>query len=321
MFRKNVIHCLLHALAFACLYACARPARQTKPETNGIQTITSDKGLYTLSVPGIRLQVDANLSGRITSLQLNGQEVLGQPDTHPENYGSTFWPSPQRDWGWPPYPALDGDPYQAVINHAGLQLLSGEDSKSGLQFGKNISLRAKDTLIRITYTIKNISATDKQVAPWEVTRVPSGGLSFFPKGDARSLRSNLAVQDSSGIIWFAYDFDRITDRQKLFMNGREGWLAHVCKGILLVKQFPDIASSRAAPQEEEVEIFAHENRQYIELENQGPYQTLYPGETLQYQVNWYVRTLPPGMQAAAGNKALSGYVRQLVKPEKEALRN
>jgi hypothetical protein len=97
------------------------------------------------------------------------------------------------------------------------------------------------------------------------------------------------------------------------MNGGENWLAHLHEGRLFIKQFPHITPSEVAPGEEEIEIFSNKEKPFIELENQGRYQSLISGESLTYQVKWYVRELPSNVSPQIGSSSLIEHVRNVIK--------
>jgi hypothetical protein len=261
------------------------------------------------------LEIESNHGGRISSLALEGNEFLSSKSVHPKYYGSTLWMSPQAKWSVSRLQGvLDNSVYNLVVSDmSSLHLKSQNDSLSGFLFEKQFFGNAKDTSIRIRYIITNISDEKKELAPWEVTRVPTGGLAFFPKGSHPPLqKSNLAIQDLQGLIWYPYDSTTVS-KQKLFMNGGEGWLAYVKDEIILIKQFADINPNQVAPGEEEVEIYVDKEKSYIELENQGIYRTLLPSDTLTYDVKWYIRNLPSHIQSRIGNNDLIEYVRSVIR--------
>ena len=82
----------------------------------------------------------------------------------------------------------------------------------------------------------------------------------------------------------------VTATSKLFTDAR-GWLAHAHHSTLFLRIFPDLTLDQAAPRQAEVEMYFDVNRDYIELENQGPYVTLAPGQSLTYPVEWRFRTI------------------------------
>jgi hypothetical protein len=272
------------------------------------------EGRYSLTIHSVGLEIDANVGARVTSLTWGGRELLSQPEVNAINYGATFWTSPQKQWGWPPPAAWDKRPYQIADGGTKLELSSGKDSINGYAVRKVIFGNLADTSIHIRYYIVNQSDKARKVAPWEITRVPSGGLSFFPKSPpATAPPSTLAVKESLGIVWFDYDSSAVTANQKLFRNGTEGWLAHVENGIIIIKKFPDVTPAQVAPGEEEIELYANKEKTYVELEMQGHFQPVLPQASLTWDVIWYVRQLPAGIPVEVGSQALVDYVRSVVK--------
>src|SRR5258708_7975900 len=64
-----------------------------------------------LAFDDVYFEVDPDVGGRVTSFRLGATDILAGPDVDAHNYGSTFWTSPQSDWGWPPPGEVDRDPY------------------------------------------------------------------------------------------------------------------------------------------------------------------------------------------------------------------
>jgi len=57
--------------------------------------------------------------GRITSFLVDGRNFLTDDKVDSLNWGSTFWPSPQSDWDWPPPAAIDNEPYTVTLEGPG----------------------------------------------------------------------------------------------------------------------------------------------------------------------------------------------------------
>jgi hypothetical protein len=285
---------------------------------------TSIAGRLRLAFDDVSFEVDAATGGRVTGLYLRGRNLLTGPDVDAGNYGSTFWTSPQSAWGWPPVPEIDHGPYQPTVEAGGFVLRSAVSPTLGVDVEKRFSADAGRGAVMLDVTVRNRSAAPVALAPWQISRVPPGGLSFFPAGDGVFPPSNLAVRAVAGIVWYAYDAAAITDHQKLFADGREGWLAHVDSGgdgdseALLVKTFAPVPRPRQAPGEAQLEIYANPAHTYVELEVQGAYDTIAPGGALDWRVTWLVRPLPAGVAAAVGNQALVDHVRALVAADRRA---
>lgn len=286
----------------------------TKQETDVTQEEAPVKGLE-LTSHNLTLKLDANSGGRIEGIYLNGQNFLTGQEINEDNWGSTFWPSPQSAWGWPPSAELDKDAYEAVQEDGLIRLTSKKDPKLGYVFVKSFEADNSDTSFVITYTIENKSDQPTIIAPWEISRVAPKGLTFFPTGKGAK-RGDLVplIKDTIGITWFSYNGDLIPEGvPKLIADGSEGWMAQVNGDHILIKKFKDISEKEAAPEEGEIELYANPDKSYIEIEQQGAYETIKAGESSSWEVKWYLRKLPEGISSSVGNQELADYVRKIVK--------
>lgn len=251
--------------------------------------------------------------GRIISFRMRGKEFMTRQSEH-ENFGSTFWDAPQSNWGWPPYRVLDSQDYSVEKIGNTLIMTSQPDYKSGFQFEKRF--RAGDShFIRIEYRIRNISGEEKRVGPWEVTRVPCGGLAFFPDGGQWALPESKLKPDlrKDGVNWIMISKKPDSEHRKLFSTASEGWLAYAFQRMLFIKQFTDTQPENYSPRQGEVEIYVNKEKRYTELENHGAYQVLKPGESLGYVVNWGLVTIPETVKVEAGSRDLASFARQQFK--------
>lgn len=264
--------------------------------------------IYELKAGQTIMKISAR-GGRIISYKYGEKEILTQAAEH-ENFGSTFWTAPQSDWNWPPYDVLDNQEYQVEQEDGLLKMTSSPDPKSGFQMIKTWKVTDRQS-IEIEYQIKNISEKAKSVGAWEVTRVPCGGMTFFPDGGAGKVpESKLKVSlKENGINWISIDKNPMVEHQKLFSTAKEGWLAYIIDGTLFIKQFPDIQPEKYSPQQGEVEIFINKDKIYLELENHGEYQLLQPGQSLSYKEIWLLIPVPETIKTEAGNQELCNLVR------------
>src|SRR5689334_22774476 len=86
------------------------------------------------------LVVDANLGGRVVEYSLRGRNLLFEGDDDGGNHGSTFWTSPQRDWGWPPPTEIDREPYTVVPASDAIVLESRRSRTLGLSVRKRFTM-------------------------------------------------------------------------------------------------------------------------------------------------------------------------------------
>jgi hypothetical protein len=270
------------------------------------------EGLHVLAWDDVSFEVDALTGGRVTALRLGGRNLLTGPEIDAGNFGSTFWTSPQSAWGWPPVPEVDHGAYRATIEGEAIVMRSARSASLGVEIEKRFSADRARGAVTFQYGIHNLGPTPIQTAPWQITRVGPGGLTFYPSGEGSFPPSNLGVCDALGATWYDYDQAAITEHQKHFADGREGWLAHVDRDALLVKTFPAVPRAGHAPGEAQIEIYASPAHTYVEVEAQGAYETVAPGEALTWQVVWLARRLPPLLPIAVGSEALLAHVRALV---------
>lgn len=282
-------------------------------QTNSPKPVDKGNGIYSITVGEVYLEIDAKSGARISSLKLKDKEFLFMDKTS-DNWGSTFWTSPQSAWSWPPVVSINSAPYSGKIEGANIDLTGEKDEKLGFVIHKKLTGNTKDTSFSIVYTITNNSNEVKQVAPWEITRLHPGGLTVFPAGKP-GMRGDLVplVKDSSGIMWFKYKAEEIPSGiPKFFGDGSEGWIAQVMDNMVLIKTFKDIDPAKAAPEEAEIELYANQERTYIEVEQQGEYMKLDKGNSSSWEVKWCLRALPAGIKAEVGNMELVKFIRKTV---------
>jgi len=264
-------------LLFALMLAGAmQAAAQTGNET---------EGKYSLVAGDVTMTIDANGGGKILSLKYKDAEVINQ-SRWPESFGSTFWTSPQKEWNWPPVPEFDKRPYTVEREKPSLVMTSEVSEKLKCRVRKAFAVDEQAGAIDITYSIINEGDDTRSVAPWEITRVPNDGLIFFDAPVEKITPQGLmAFKPEYGAAW--YQPDEAQQNRKVNADGK-GWLAYANKGLLLVKKFQDLDASQPAPDEAEIQVYVNRGKTYIELESQGVYTSLKPGESLSWTVRWFL---------------------------------
>lgn len=265
----------------------------------------------------ISMEIMPKVAGRVSSLKYDGHEILVAITDLDKitDWGTVFWSSPQSEWSWPPIDTLDSKPYTLGSNEDRLVLTSDIDKKTGYQFTKTY-LPVGDDRIAVTYRITNHSDHEKNVAPLEVTRLPPSGELFYPRGDTDPISGifyPLDIQNVDELTWYQYDAKKIrTDHHKVMQDGKEGWVAYVDQGYLLVKEFADNPPAAIAEGEREIEIFTHVEHIFIEMKQQGASVALAPGAHLEWTVTWLVKKLPDDLAKNPEPRALATYVRSLL---------
>ncbi len=263
---------LLVSFIFVSLSICC--------QTNGSQS-------FTLKSNDVTMTIDAAKGGKILSLKYKDKEMLSQ-SPWPESFGSTFWTSPQKEWNWPPVPEFDKQSYTVEHHNANsLAISSPISEKLGLRIGKLFQADTCNGTFLVTYTIKNEGKKTRSVAPWEITRVTNdNGIIFFEATDNNVYPAGLMnFEAKNGAMW--YKTDEAEQNRKVNADGK-GWLAYYADDMLLVKQFQDLQSGEAAPEEAEVQVYVNRGKTYIELESQGAYTPLQPGASLNWTVRWFL---------------------------------
>lgn len=268
--------------------------------TLAAQTIDNkEDGKYSLISGDVTMTVDADKGGKVVSFRHKDNEVLSQT-RFPNSFGSTFWTSPQSEWNWPPVPEYDTKPFKAEVKDGTLILTGEKSERFGYRVRKQFCIDPEDNSFAITYTIINESGETRKVAPWEISRVPNDGILFFDAKEAvpANKMKGLPFTYEKGAAWYVLDEDRAN--RKINADGK-GWLAFYNNGLLFVKKFQDLAASEPAPAEAEIQIYANPGKTFVEIEEQGAYTELQPGEELNWTVRWY---LVPADQEIAPSKSL-----------------
>ena len=268
---KKLLATILTAVFASCMTTSAATITDNG---DGKYTIQNDKITMTVSKEG----------GKILSFKYGDAEVISQT-TFPNSFGSTFWTSPQKEWNWPPVPEFDRMPYQVTAGD-NLVMTSEVSGRLKYQVRKEFTVDPADKAIVVKYSIINKSEETRQVAPWEITRVPNDGVIFFDApAEAITPAGLMNFQSAFGLSW--YQTDEAPQNRKINADGK-GWLAYSAKGLLLVKKFQDLEPSQPAPEEAEIQVYVNQRKTFIELESQGAYTTLKPGESLEWAVRWYL---------------------------------
>jgi len=234
----------------------------------------------------VTMTINIEKGGKILSLKYQDKEVLSQ-SRWPESFGSTFWTAPQKEWNWPPVQEFDKQAYTIQKKEDDrLVITSPVSQRLGLSVGKDFQIDKKDGAFVITYSIKNEGKEPRRVAPWEISRVPNAdGQIFFEAVDSIWPADLMTFEKANGASW--YKTDEAQQNRKVNADAR-GWLAYAADGLLLVKRFQDLKNNEPAPGEAEVQVYVNRGKSYIELESQGAYTLLQPGESLQWTVCWYL---------------------------------
>jgi len=255
--------------------------------------------------------------GLVTAFKLNGENVQVDEAVGPSQvWGTSFWPSPQSAWGWPPPPAFNSANYTAEVNESGrsVTLTGPVDEGLGVQVVKHFVADLVRGSIDLNYEMRVPSgspAAPQRLAAWEITRLKPEGVLFW-KGGALEKSGNwpkLLVEqlDVDGVDYYHYNLSlsRPVANKSEFGNyegkvngqGPSTWLAMARPGVLFVKRFAPVAPAEAAPGEAQVELYSYAGSTnpravYTEMEQQGAFVQVDSGHPLRYRTEWILRPLP-----------------------------
>src|SRR6478752_7464760 len=304
-------------------WAAAGSARG--PKLNGNVTPQVDNASnWSFTFGRYRLVVAAARGARVTEFSIDGNNLLDPSG------GSTFWPSPQQAYTWPPPAEIDTAAYTAAADASSLTLTSKTAATLKLSVKKRFSVNANSGVVSIEYQLINQSKQAASWAPWEVTRVSAGGYTFAPRGPGERTITQDSFQyplvlsllppppATGGIEWLNYP--SLTLTQDNYINefdGAEGWLAHAnhfgksSLPVLFVKSFVDAPDDGLPTNQAEIQLWTSGTAKpkLIEVEEQGVMQELAPGDSLSWTVHWSACELPSSSLLAAGNADLAAFAR------------
>lgn len=272
---------------------------------------SADEG-FVIKAGDVTMTISAKEGGKVMSYKYGDKEMLSQLRMQ-NQYGSTFWTSPQKEWNWPPVTEFDRGAYTAqdlADTPNQLVLTSQIARKLPFQIVKQYNPDPKGKYIRVAYTIINKGDTERKVAPWEISRVVADeeGLIFFDAPvESITPAGLIPFKGEAGASW--YNFETGAQNRKINADGK-GWLAYAANSLLMIKKFDDLTPSQPAPDEAEIQVYVNQGKTYIELESQGEYKTLAPGESLTWVVDWY---LIPLKEKAVPSVKLLDLVRKTIK--------
>lgn len=228
-------------------------------------------------------------------------EFWNQQEIRPEKKGAT----------WPPDPWSEVAPYKVVARDSNSITLQGPVSPvTGLQMTKHYLLTPKGRL-ELTVEATNRRETPVTWALWSVTRFPAQGSIYALYDPAHEPRIKdrppsgeelpaFAYKMDDGLFSLTAEADQPGERRpgrKAFIELPKGGpttLVYLRCTVALLKSFEATPQEKIAPGESSVQLFADralDDGGKLELEFQGPVQTLPPGESLELTETWEIRRL------------------------------
>lgn len=334
---------MLLATAIILAGAGCQPALQ-KPQQDWPSTINMKNDL-------IELKIVPEIGGRIIQYKLGeygffwvNDELYGKqppaggvgPNGEWLNYGGDkLWPAPQgwdndQQWSGPPDANLDGKPYTARVikkenKPVAIELTSGKDKRSGIQFSRIIKVFRGTTHVSIDAYMKNIDNKNRRWGIWSHTQFNAGNRtgkgynknywgycpinpdSVFPKGYnvMFGTEDNPSYKPDYKNKMIRVHYERLLG--KIGLDSKAGWVATVDRknGYVFVQRFRYM-TGKEYPDGASVEFWMNgvgefkawgkinkavddpkTNPYVFESEMVSPYADLKPGESCMFHYNWY----------------------------------
>jgi len=188
-----------------------------------------------------------------------------------------------------------------ILDSGTVEMLSPEDTKTGVQLSRFFSLDQHLTKLKFTQVIRNISPDIKKYFHWSRTFCRGGGIAIAPvntndrypegfltygSGDVINFRpgpeANISCED--GLLQITGP----ASTQKFVMDLSEGWLASLTRDSrLLVKKFPIYSGKVYGEMASNNASFWYYEKEICEVEPIGPVEFLEPGDEASFTETWY----------------------------------
>ncbi len=233
---------------------------------------------------------------------------------------------PRRDALWM------GRWHGEVIGDRRARLTSVKHATTGVQLVREFELAPRSTRLRVSQTIKNISAVPQEYCHWSRTFAVGGGVVIVPTSRRSRFPNHYVMYESRSTLNFRPEDDRVVRRTthleitgapqfpKLGMDTREGWFAYLMPSdLMFVKSYP-VDESRTYNEVAGLttSIWYPDNGRMVELEPIGPAEKLDPGSAGTFTETWWL--LPhsfPG-ERPADFRSVAQSVREAVADEKDS---
>ncbi|MEM6822392.1 MAG: DUF4380 domain-containing protein [Verrucomicrobiota bacterium] len=237
-------------------------------------------------------------------------------------YGHTVWLGPQHEWWnhqmlnpkkkghkWPPEAWLVYGAYE-ILEKSDIHVVmrSPESPIYGMQLTKTIRL-LPDGRVDHHVSAKNISSKTQSWGIWSNTRVPIRHQIYLPIDSETKVRAEFENQNALERTMYPYRVTngfftlpknlplpngQISRSAKYYLTPPKQWVASIYGLDLFVKWAKTPKPFPIAPKQSSVEIYVgrylrpklNQIESMIELEFHGPYETLEPGESTEYEEAW-----------------------------------
>lgn len=184
----------------------------------------------------------------------------------------------------------------------GLRLTGAAEPQTGLVRSVSVRLLPGRASVELCHELRNVSATQLELAPWAITQLPLGGTVLMPQPEptqGHHVRPNRMLVLWPYSSWEDRRFrpidglltlDAVTGPSfKLGTYNEAGWVAYVRGGTVLVRRFEPQAGQPHPDLGCNVEVFV--GGAFLELEVLGSLVRLEPGATATLVELWELDTV------------------------------
>jgi hypothetical protein len=228
-----------------------------------------------------------------------GKEIAFNPPKQVVYYGGAkMWSAPQSEWSWPPIAYWENAPHHiAQFGPHRLQMAGPDDAASMVKFTRDICLAPTGSTATLHHYMDNVTSTQRQCAIWAINPAPLPALLLAPVGSS-NWGDTAQYQTTNGVMYYQANPG---SGGKIFVVTNRPWVAALQGTNLWVNWGEPPASMTFARNEAPVEIWhgSVSGHAFVELELQGPLETLAPGAKASYTMYWALaRTDGTGIDAA-----------------------
>jgi hypothetical protein len=268
-------------------------------------------GCYKLSNGTVELFASTDVGPRVACYRLvGGTNILAELGTDEKvdtsagawrvRGGSRLWHSPEampRSY-WP-----DDDPvYAEVVGSDSVRLVQPVESGPQIQKEMLINLDSDGTRVTITHKLTNKGHWPVELAPWVLSIMNGGGVSFFPQEPYYS-HDDYLLPARPLVLWhftdmadprwsFGTKYVRLKcdadcpEPQKVGAAVKAGWGGYLREDTLFVKRFPYFDDVDYPDYGCNFETYTAGN--FIEVESLSPLATIAPDEAVTHVEKWYL---------------------------------
>jgi len=184
------------------------------------------------------------------------------------------------------------------------RMTSVADKATGVQLVRDFVLAPESSTLKVTQTIKNVSAKPVRWCHWSRTLAPTGGVCIIPLTPNSRFPEKYVIYEPGLLVNFRPKDDNVViqddtlfitgcPRQaKLGFDSYAGRFAYLTQdNLLFTKDFP-VYPDRVYGELSSITICIYYHQKFCELEPIGPQEFIAPEESASYTETWSLRGSP-----------------------------